>query len=382
MVSIQSIEPKESHIPMSSMKALVVGGTGPTGPFIVNGLLERGYDVAMFHRGKHEIPEIPPEVEHIHGDPHFRETIDEALNGRTFDLAVVTYGRLRFLAEALVGKVGRFVSVGGIVSVRGLTDPFAVFPVGTKSPVPEDAPVVNSEEEQRVSYKIAQTERTVFEHHPDAAHFRYAQIYGPHQMGGGREWSIVRRILDQRPFIVLPDGGLSFMTHGYAANLAHAVLLAVDQPEASAGQIYNCGDEAQLTMHQLVEVVTRAMDYEWEIVCMPDARAHPARGYFELTSHHQLMDISKIKSQLGYRDLYPVEEALRMTVEWLLANPPKEGIDFAMDPFNYEAEDRLVAAYNQSMEQVAAIPYDGVRTDNPHPYAHPKSIDESREGKR
>ena len=41
------------------MKALVVGGTGPTGPFIVNGLLERGYEVAIFHRGTHEVAEIP-----------------------------------------------------------------------------------------------------------------------------------------------------------------------------------------------------------------------------------------------------------------------------------------------------------------------------------
>ena len=58
------------------MKALVVGGTGPTGPFIVKGLLQRGYEVSIFHRGNHEVEEIPPEVEHIHGDPHFRETID------------------------------------------------------------------------------------------------------------------------------------------------------------------------------------------------------------------------------------------------------------------------------------------------------------------
>ena len=91
------------------MKALVVGGTGPTGPYIVNGLLERGYDVAIFHRGTHEIDEIPPEVEHIHGDPHFLETIEESLDGRTFDIAIATYGRIRFLAQALVGKVGRFI---------------------------------------------------------------------------------------------------------------------------------------------------------------------------------------------------------------------------------------------------------------------------------
>ena len=30
--------------------ALVVGGTGPTGPYIVNGLLKRGYEVTVLHR--------------------------------------------------------------------------------------------------------------------------------------------------------------------------------------------------------------------------------------------------------------------------------------------------------------------------------------------
>ena len=86
------------------MKALVVGGTGPTGPFLVNGLLHRGYAVTMLHRGTHEIPEIPPAVEHLHADPHFRETLDAALAGRSFDLVIATYGRIRFVAEALVGK--------------------------------------------------------------------------------------------------------------------------------------------------------------------------------------------------------------------------------------------------------------------------------------
>ncbi len=37
-----------------SQTALVVGGTGPTGPYIVEGLLQRGYQVAILHRGEHE----------------------------------------------------------------------------------------------------------------------------------------------------------------------------------------------------------------------------------------------------------------------------------------------------------------------------------------
>ena len=363
------------------MKALVVGGTGPTGPFIVNGLLQRGYEVTIFHRGTHEIPEIPPEVEHIHGDPHFRETIDAALGGRTFDLAVVTYGRIRFVAEALVGKTPRFIGIGGVASYRGYMDPYAVFPVGLKCPIPEDAPVVDSEEELRFAYLIAQTEQVVLETHPTAAFFRYPYVYGPYQLVP-REWCVIRRILDKRPYMILPDGGLTLSTHGYAANLAHAVLLAVDKPDASAGQIYNCGDETQLTLHQVVEVITKAMGYEWEIICMPNEVAYPARPMaLQATANHRVVDLTKIKNQLGYKDLLPPEEALAKTVQWYLEHPPERGGEIEkrlQDPFNYAAEDQLVAIFKDSLQRMAAIPFE-VATDRPHPYAHPKAPGQQRD---
>ncbi len=135
------------------MKALVVGGTGPTGPFIVRGLLDRGYDVAILHRGKHEIDEIPPEVEHIHTDPNFRENLDEALEGRTFDLCIASYGRLRFVAEALVGKTPRFIALGAS-SYKGISAPQRNFPFGEPTPIPETRPFAESEEENKMSFLI------------------------------------------------------------------------------------------------------------------------------------------------------------------------------------------------------------------------------------
>src|SRR5260370_10921037 len=83
------------------MKALIVGGTGPARPVLANGLIERGYKVTIFHRGTHEIPEIVPEVAHIHGDPHFRERIEGAFGDHTFDVVIAIYGRMRFVAAAL-----------------------------------------------------------------------------------------------------------------------------------------------------------------------------------------------------------------------------------------------------------------------------------------
>lgn len=47
---------------------LVVGGTGPSGVSVVNGLIERGHVVTILHRGVHEVDFLEP-VEHlcIHG---------------------------------------------------------------------------------------------------------------------------------------------------------------------------------------------------------------------------------------------------------------------------------------------------------------------------
>ena len=52
------------------MRALVIGGTGPSGHFVVNGLRARGYRVSILHTGRHEVPEIPDDVEHVHANPY------------------------------------------------------------------------------------------------------------------------------------------------------------------------------------------------------------------------------------------------------------------------------------------------------------------------
>src|SRR5437764_675627 len=281
--------------------ALVVGGTGPSGPFLVSGLRERGFAVAIFHRGTHEIPEIPSEVEHIHGDPHFRETIDAALGSRTFDLVIATYGRIRVIAEALARRTGQFIAVGGVPAYHGYFNPSVNFPPGLAIPLPETAPTVQSEEENRFSYLIASTEAAVLAAHPRGVVYRYPYVYGPYQLLP-REWCIIRRALDRRPIMILSEGGLGLMTHGYAGNLAHAVLLAVDKPDAAAGQIYNCGDDVQYTVRQIVEIVADELNHKFEIISLPAAVAYPARGVsLEITPHHKLMDCHKIKHQLGYR---------------------------------------------------------------------------------
>ena len=360
--------------------ALVVGGTGPTGPFIVNGLRERGFRVTIFHRGTHEIAEIPDDVEHIHGDPHFAETIAAALAGRTFDLTVASYGRLRLLASALAGRTARFIGIGGYAAYRGWVDPFALSPAGMASPVPEEAPVVATEQEQRFAWLIAETEKTIFAHHPHATVFRYPYVYGPYQIRP-REWSIIRRLLDGRREIIVPHHGMHLSMHGWAGNLGHAVLLAVDKPEAAAARVYNCGDLEQLTLAQVVEVIAASLGKACEVIPVPYAVAGPHRGMVLSPLGHQLLDLTRIRNELGYRDVLGVRDALARTARWYVDNPPPKGGDVERtlgDPFDYAAEDRLIAAYRKGLAAMMAV-YPDAQALAWHPYAHPREAGAQRD---
>src|SRR5438094_585683 len=100
------------------MRALVIGGTGPTGVHVVRGLVDRGYEVSIMHRGLHERAETPPQVVHLHHDPYDDEDLRAVLTTATFDVVVATYGRLRRIAELSAGRSGQFVSVGGVPAYR------------------------------------------------------------------------------------------------------------------------------------------------------------------------------------------------------------------------------------------------------------------------
>ncbi len=338
------------------MQALVIGGTGPTGHYIVNGLRERGFTVSILHTGRHEVDEIPEDVEHIHTNPFDENALLDAIGDRTWDLTVATYGRLRRVAQVFAGRTGKFISIGGGPAYRGYMNAPAMWPSGMIVPTPEDAPKTRSEEEDGKGYRVLKSEEVVFEAHPDATHYRYPYIYGRYQIAP-REWSIVRRILDGRKHLIIPDAGLSITHFGGAANMGHAVLLAVDHPDVSAGQIYNCGDEKLLTLRQVVDVVTKALDHEWEIVSIPYELAVSARPMIaQPWTSHRVFDLTKIKTELGYRDVVDPIDGIAEAVLWYA----EHGVDprgerGLQDPFDYEAEDKLIAAWK---EAVAAIPTD------------------------
>ena len=330
------------------MKILVIGGTGPTGTPIVRRLVDDGHAVTILHRGTHERPETPPEVEHIHADPFDDASFRAAIAGTTWDVIAAMYGRLRRIAEATAGICGHFVSIGGVPAYRGWSDAWQFDPPGVPVPLGEDADLVTDPAIDEKGYRIVRTEQAVYAAHPRAAHFRYPYLYGPYQPTP-REWSIVRRIRDGRRRIVLADEGLTLHHHCYTRNAAAAVTRAIEHPELSSGTIFNVADEEVLTIRQVVELCAQELGAELEIVSMPYDLAIPARPLLtQPLPTHRVLDLTRLHRQLGHRDLVPAREAVRQTARWYAENPLEYGgieEKILTDPFDYAAEDALMDSW-------------------------------------
>lgn len=93
-------------------------------------------------------------------------------------------------------------------------------------PVTEDHPVVRDGDGPAAtatalafSSRLAEAEAAVFAHHVGATVVRFPMLFGPNNPRPA-EWSVVRRVRDGRPFMILPDGGGQIHTRCAAANAA------------------------------------------------------------------------------------------------------------------------------------------------------------------
>src|SRR6266404_5185722 len=100
---------------VKSLRILILGGTGFTGPYQVRYALSRGHKVTTFNRGKTHPGELPNEVEQLIGD---RNGQLDALKNRQWDVAIDNPTTLpawvRDAAQVLKGNVERYVFISTI----------------------------------------------------------------------------------------------------------------------------------------------------------------------------------------------------------------------------------------------------------------------------
>jgi nucleoside-diphosphate-sugar epimerase len=163
-------------------------------------------------------------------------------------------------------------------------------------------------------------------------------VYGPRDRQH-RLFEYLKRMDDGRPAILLDEGMANWRwTKGYVENLATAVVLAVTD-ERAAGRVYNAGEQDTLTWAEWVRAIGRVAGWDGEVMVVPKQDLPEQLVSEQNTEQHLVVDTTRIRKELGYREHVSREDALRRTVAWQRAHPPEK-----IDPgrFDYAAEDTVL----------------------------------------
>ncbi|MDQ3735228.1 MAG: NAD-dependent epimerase/dehydratase family protein, partial [Actinomycetota bacterium] len=264
----------------------------------------------------------------------------------------------------LDGAVGRLIAVTGLPAYAGwlVTPGEAGYPV----PLREDDPPIRELGNSRhdiLTARVQAGERDALDTSArggfEAAIVRYTMVYGPYAYVPF-EWYFVRRALDGRRHLALEADGLMLPQRGYAENLAAAILLLLDHPDAN-GRVFNVGDEQVLSVRAIADTVASALGHQFEPVSVP-LRHSPCRNPFSMRQN-TLLDLSALRG-LGYRDEVPVIEATRRTAIWMAEHPvavgSSEELTLGERAFDYAAEDRAIDVFRRVQDDYLAVAETGV----------------------
>src|ERR1039457_4083878 len=219
------------------MRILILGGTTLTGPYAVRRLHALGHEVTVFHRGEHEA-ELPAGVRHIHGDfAHLPPETSDPAPDVVVHMWVMTEMDAELLVNRFRGKAARAVviSSGDVYRAYGR---LIGLESGVPDPIPltEDAPLRDSRYPYRKiapnpDHWMAQYDKVLVErvlmHQSDlpTAVLRFPAVLGPKEYRRFERW--LQPMLRGDMQLRIQEGWASWRwTHGFAENVAEAVVLA------------------------------------------------------------------------------------------------------------------------------------------------------------
>jgi len=333
------------------MKILVIGGTRFIGPAVVGCLHDAGHEVTVFHRGVNEAA-MPPGIQHLHGDRQRLADHAAAFARLAPDVVLDTVAYTERDAQAvmrvLTGIARRFVVLSSMDVYRAYGRVRGSEP-GPPDPIPltEESPLRSSlypdaaDLPEAREYNNILVERAVMgDPALPGTVLRLPAVYGPHDYHH-RLFYYLKRMDDRRPAILLDEQIVHWRwTRGYVENVAAAIALAVTDGRAS-GRVYNVGEAQALTEMGWVRAIGRAVGWEGDVVVVPRERIPVALRWWGDAAMEQqwIIDSGRIRSELGYEEMVPREEALRRTVAWERANPPS---NFPPALFEYKVEDGIL----------------------------------------
>jgi UDP-glucose 4-epimerase len=315
------------------VRVLITGGAGFVGSHLAEALLTRGDEVAVLDNlSTGSIDNI----RHLKGHPKFSYRIDtvanEPLLAEMIDACdtvvhLAAAVGVRLIVEAPVHTIETNVHGTEVVLKHAakkkklvlIASTSEVYGKSLEVPFREDADLVlGPTGKHRWAYACSKMIDEFLalaywkERKLPVIIVRLFNTVGPRQTGqyGMVIPSFVRQALDGRPITVFGDGTQS-RSFTYVGDVVQAVVALINEP-AAVGQVFNIGNEQEISIYALAARVKALTGSSSEIVRVPYDQAYEA-GFEDMP--RRVPDISKITRLIGYRPTVQLDEILTRVIE-------------------------------------------------------------------
>ncbi len=311
------------------MRIVIIGGSGHVGTYLTPYLAESGHEVVNISRGGRQPYQPHPawtRVEQITADREreeetgsFGQLILDQKPDAVIDMICFTPRSARMLVEALRGKVQHFLHCGTIW-VHGHS---------TSTPTTED-----QTRRPFGTYGIQKAEieslllREARLHGFPATVLHPGHIVGPGWIplnpAGNFNPDVFSR-LARGESLILPNLGMETVHHVHAGDVAQAFALALTRRSVVLGESFHVTSPAALTLRGYAEAVSEWFGQKPDLRFMPweELRSRlsqeDASATWDHIAHSPCCSISKAGRLLGYHPKYTSLEAVRESLNYLVA---------------------------------------------------------------
>jgi nucleoside-diphosphate-sugar epimerase len=320
------------------MRVLLIGGSGFIGPHVARALLQSGHDVTVFHRGQSP---TPAGARTIAGDHHQLAEHASALRGVAPDV-VVDF----ILGSGLQARevVGLFRGVAARIIALSSCDVYRACGVlyGTEPGPLQSLPLTESSDIRTAlqsyapdalrrarqlfpwlddEYDKIPVEREVLgDRELKGTVLRLPMVYGPGD-SLHRFKATLTRMASNAGLMILEEKHAAWRSpRGYVEDVAAAVALAATSPQ-SAGRVYNVAETESLSELEWAQQLADAMGWGGRFETVPFGRAPADIRMPGNLDQHWVVDSTRIRQELGYRELVSRPDAIARTIAWERRQP-------------------------------------------------------------
>jgi nucleoside-diphosphate-sugar epimerase len=310
------------------LRAIVIGGTGHIGTYLVPRLVEAGYEVICITR-KQRLPYSPhgawKKVQQVlidrtqaekNGD--FGQKIKEMEPDVVIDLICFNPANTRSLVEALRGMVRHFLHCGTIW-VHGHSVLVPTVESQPRNPFGEYG--INKAAIE--TYLLGEAHRGGF----PATVIHPGHIVGagwpPLNPAGNFNLEVFVK-LARGEELALPNLGLETVHHVHADDVAQAFMCALANPANAIGENFHAVSPAALTLRGYAEEMAAWFGQTAKLAFLPweewkkTVSEKDAQQTWDHIAHSPCCSIAKAQKLLNYQPRYSSLQAVQESVKWLL----------------------------------------------------------------